>query len=39
MYKVNQKTAPNVFYSRFQKPSHFYPIKILGTDKLYDFTV
>ena len=24
MYKVNQKTAPNVFFSKFQKPSHFY---------------
>ena len=24
MYKANQKTAPNVFLSRFQKPSHSY---------------
>ena len=24
MYKVNKKTAPNVFLSRFQKQSHFY---------------
>ena len=22
MYKVNQKTAPNIFISKFQKPSH-----------------
>ena len=27
MYKVEQKTAPNVFLSRFQKPSHFYPTR------------
>ena len=27
MYKVNQKTTPNVFLSRFQKPSHFYPTR------------
>ena len=28
MYKVNQKTAPNVFLSRFQKPSnYFYPTR------------
>ena len=24
MYKVNQKTDPNIFLSRLQKPSHFY---------------
>ena len=24
MYKVNRKTAPNNFFSRFQKPSHSY---------------
>ena len=27
MYKVNQTTAPNVFLSRFQKQSHFYPTR------------
>ena len=27
MYKVNQKTAPNIFLSRFQKPSHSYPTR------------
>ena len=27
MYKVNQKTAPNIFLSRFQKPSPFYPTR------------
>ena len=25
MYKVNQKTAPNIFLSRSQRPSHSYP--------------
>ena len=29
VYKVNQKTIPNVFISRFQKPTHFYPIRYL----------
>ena len=29
VYKVNQKTTPNVFISRFQKPSHFYPTRYL----------
>ena len=24
MYKFNQKTGPNAFLSRFQKPCHFY---------------
>ena len=28
MYKVNQNTVPNGFVSRFQKPSHFYPIRL-----------
>ena len=27
MYKVNQKTAPNIFLSRSQKPSHSYPTR------------
>ena len=27
MYKVNQKTAPDIFLSRFQKPSHSYPAR------------
>ena len=27
MYKVNPKTAPNIFLSRFQKPSHSYPTR------------
>ena len=27
MYKVNQKTAPNVFLSRFQKPFRFHPTR------------
>ena len=27
MYKVNQKSVPNVFLSMFQKPSHFYPTR------------
>ena len=27
--KVNQKSAPNIFLSRFQKPSHSYPIRFL----------
>ena len=27
MYNVNQKTAPNIFLSRFQKPSHSYPTR------------
>ena len=27
MYKVNQKTAPNIFLSRFQKPSPSYPTR------------
>ena len=26
-YKVNSKTAPNIFLSRFQKPSHSYPTR------------
>ena len=29
MYKVNQETAPNVFLSRFQNSSHFYPTRCL----------
>ena len=27
MYEVNQKTAPNVFLSRLQKPCHFCPTR------------
>ena len=27
MYKVNQKTTPNIFLSRFQKPFHSYPTR------------
>ena len=27
MYKVNPKTALNIFLSRFQKPSHSYPTR------------
>ena len=27
LYKVNPKTAPNIFLSRFQKPSHSYPTR------------
>ena len=27
MYKVNTKTAPNIFLSRFQKPSNSYPAR------------
>ena len=27
MYKVNPKTSPNIFLSRFQKPSHSYPTR------------
>ena len=27
MHKVNTKTAPNIFVSRFQKPSHSYPTR------------
>ena len=27
MYNVNQKTAPNIFLSRFQKPSYPYPTR------------
>ena len=27
MYNVNQKTAPNIFLWRFQKPSHSYPTR------------
>ena len=27
MYTINQKTAPNIFLSRFEKPSHFYPVR------------
>ena len=27
LYKVNQKTAPNVFLSRFQKPFRFHPTR------------
>ena len=29
MYEVGQKTTPNIFLSRFQKPSHFYPSRFL----------
>ena len=29
MYKVGQKSAPNIFISRFQKPSYFYPSRFL----------
>ena len=29
MYKVNQKTAPNIFLSRFQKLSHSYHTRFL----------
>ena len=28
-YKVNTKAAPNIFLSRFQKPSHSYPARFL----------
>ena len=27
MYKVNPKTSPNIFLSRFKKPSHSYPTR------------
>ena len=27
MFKVNQNTDPNIFLSRFQKPSHSYSIR------------
>ena len=27
MYKVNQKTTPNDFLSRFEKPYHFFPTR------------
>ena len=27
MFEVNQKTAPNIFLSRFQKPSNSYPTR------------
>ena len=29
MHKVNTKSAPNIFLSRFQKPSHSYPARFL----------
>ena len=32
IYKVNQKTVSNVFLSRFQKPSHFFPTRFSELD-------
>ena len=37
LYKVNQKTAPNVFLSRFQKSYYFYPTRFSELNYLQPF--